>query len=80
MGWDGVGEDRIAWDVLGLYGMGCDAITISPYMGREAIHPFIENPENCGVLTELQVKEIGGQQGQKVQLTMLGARLLHKPQ
>ena len=28
-----------------LDGMGCDAITISPYMGREAIHPFIENPE-----------------------------------
>lgn len=28
-----------------LDGMGCDAITISPYMGRDAIHPFIENPE-----------------------------------
>ena len=25
--------------------MGCDAITISPYMGREAIEPFIENAE-----------------------------------
>jgi len=25
--------------------MGCDAITISPYMGREAIEPFIENVE-----------------------------------
>ena len=25
--------------------MGCDAITISPYMGRDAIEPFIENPE-----------------------------------
>ena len=24
--------------------MGCDAITISPYMGRDAIEPFIENP------------------------------------
>ena len=24
--------------------MGCDAITISPYMGRDAIDPFIENP------------------------------------
>ena len=27
-----------------LDGMGCDAITISPYMGRDAIKPFIENP------------------------------------
>jgi orotidine-5'-phosphate decarboxylase len=26
-----------------LDGMGCDAITISPYMGRDAIKPFIEN-------------------------------------
>ena len=25
--------------------MGCDAITISPYMGRDAIQPFIENHE-----------------------------------
>ena len=24
--------------------MGCDAVTISPYMGRDAIEPFIENP------------------------------------
>ena len=24
--------------------MGCDAITISPYMGRDTIEPFIENP------------------------------------
>ena len=28
-----------------LDGMGCDAITISPYMGRDAIKPFIKNPE-----------------------------------
>ena len=28
-----------------LYNMGCDAITISPYMGRDAIEPFIENPQ-----------------------------------
>jgi orotidine-5'-phosphate decarboxylase len=28
-----------------LDGMGCDAITVSPYMGRDAIKPFIENPE-----------------------------------
>ena len=27
-----------------LDGMGCDAITISPYMGADAIKPFIENP------------------------------------
>ena len=25
--------------------MGCDAVTISPYMGRDSIEPFIENPE-----------------------------------
>ncbi len=25
--------------------MGCDAITLSPYMGRDTIEPFIENPE-----------------------------------
>ena len=25
--------------------MGCDAITISAYMGRDAIEPFIDNPE-----------------------------------
>ena len=25
--------------------MGCDAITISPYMGRETIEPFIDNAE-----------------------------------
>ena len=25
--------------------MGCDAITISPYMGRDAIEPFIKNPD-----------------------------------
>jgi len=25
--------------------MGCDAITISPYMGREAIEPYLENTE-----------------------------------
>ena len=32
--------------------MGCDAITISPYMGREAIEPFIENAEKgCFILT-----------------------------
>ena len=25
--------------------MGCDAITISPYVGRDAIEPFIKNPD-----------------------------------
>ena len=25
--------------------MGCDAITISPYLGRDAIEPFIKNPD-----------------------------------
>ena len=25
--------------------MGCDAITVSPYMGRDAIEPFITNPD-----------------------------------
>ena len=30
--------------------MGCDAITISPYMGREAIEPFIENAEKGGFI------------------------------
>jgi len=28
-----------------LNNMGCDAITISPYMGRDAIEPFIKNAE-----------------------------------
>lgn len=30
---------------LGILGsMGCDAITVSPYMGRDAVAPFLENP------------------------------------
>ena len=30
--------------------MGCDAITISPYMGREAVEPLIENVEKGGFI------------------------------
>ena len=36
--------------------MGCDAITISPYMGRDAIEPFLENPaKGAFVLTIIEI-------------------------
>ncbi|SVD24837.1 uncharacterized protein METZ01_LOCUS377691, partial [marine metagenome] len=44
--------------------MGCDAITISPYMGRDAIEPFIENPEK-GVFVLVVTSNIGAREIQE---------------
>ena len=44
--------------------MGCDAVTISPYMGRDAIEPFLENAEKgvfiLSVTSNLSACEIQG--------------------
>jgi len=45
-----VGNTSQQYAVAILETMGCDAITISPYMGREAIKPFIENVEKGGFI------------------------------
>mgnify|MGYP000022817313 CR=1 FL=1 len=44
--------------------MGCNAITISPYMGRDAIEPFIENPEK-GVFVLVVTSNIGAREIQE---------------
>ena len=39
-----IGNTSLKYSQAILDKMGCDAITISPYMGRDTIEPFIENP------------------------------------
>ena len=56
---------QYAKSILGT--MGCDAITISPYMGRDSIEPFIENARKgvfiLAVTSNLSAREIQGHGG-----------------
>ena len=41
--------------------LGCDAITLSPYMGRDSIEPFIQNPQK-GVFVLAVTSNLGGKE------------------
>ena len=55
-----------------LNNMGCDAITVSPYMGKDAIEPFVENIEKgvfiLGVTSNIGAAEIQNNSGDSLPL------------